>query len=136
MKTSTALYLSCIVSIATLAADPPAQPQVPAEASAAVTASYYGRTLNSLGDITSVDIGAKAASTSPKIPGLHGRVWPLIETATLQDKDSTSYGISTSPFFAIQYDNGLRVTADLFSATLHFPDGTQARYFMRLPENR
>ena len=114
------------------------EPQKPGEGSIVATAAeqlqstepwllaMHGRTLSSIGEITSVQIQSKrSTATNPSKPAqwTHKDIWNLIEYGVMTDYLSVGVALDLPPKFTIEYSDGTKVYCDACTARITLPSG-------------
>ena len=94
----------------------------------------YGKTLSSVGDITSVQINRhKVLESSPPstVKWTHQDLWSIIEHSEMKNYVPISRAVSSTvpeytPPFTIKYSNGTKASFDSHTAVITLPDGRAA----------
>jgi hypothetical protein len=125
-----------IFSVSLACAQAQSRAAVPPERSGqAWLTNYYGKTLSSLGQITTLRIERGVLPFGSNTNWTHRTLWEIIEQSQIQDTTSMGVAVGLAPVFSIEYASGLRVRADHYTAAITLPDGRVGSVILAPPPN-
>ena len=138
MKKKAIILTSIVCAVAPSIAYSDLEAEKPGKGSIVVTAAerlqasepwllaMHGKTLSSIGEITSVQIQSKRLTdTNPSKPAqwTHKDIWNLIEYGVMTDYLSVGVALGLPPKFTIEYSDGTKVYCDAYTARITLPGG-------------
>ena len=138
MKTSVTFFcsgLALVLSLAGAFAQSPSRAMTHAEMSRqSWLTNYYGKPLNSLGEITSIKV-ERGQPANPAITNQMHTAMEIIEHSKIQDDQSVSVAFGLPPIFSIEFADGTRVRCSYLTAVITMPDGRGGSVVLMPPPN-